>query len=174
MDKSNPTLSFADAKTRASAQERVGHPRSGEEWKKQRRRLGHPPSPTLGVHAKVVKGGPPARSHTSMEDRTRAQALSLAREVKERVLNGTAEARALIQTCTRRAVPHLRRSPDCEPLRAAGPIPRASQKLVKDLDGVDVRLSEQHVVGLALCWALHSVRSTRCRAEHFAKIRRQM
>jgi hypothetical protein len=27
------------------------------------------------------------------------------------------------------------------------------------LDGVDVRLSEQQVVGLALCWALHLVSS---------------
>jgi hypothetical protein len=59
-------------------------------------------------------------------------------------------------------------------LRAAGPIPRASQKLVKDLDGVDVRLSEQHVVGMALCWALHSVNRHDAKQSIFAKIRRQM
>jgi hypothetical protein len=94
-----------------------------------------------GVHAKIVKGGPPRpKPHEYGRPDPRSSPFpfassaqgSLAREVKERVLNGTAEARALIQTCTRRAVPHLRRSPDCGPLRAAGPIPRASQKLVKD------------------------------------------
>jgi hypothetical protein len=74
-----------------------------------------------GVHAKIVKGGPPRPkpheygrpdSRRPFPLRKLGSGFPSARGKREKVLNGTAEAGALIQTCTRRAVPHLRRSPD--------------------------------------------------------------